>query len=256
MSARGHDEGSLARGVWRGEFGEGSLARGVWRGEFGEGSLAKERSSLAKDSSFPNDGTYINTRLHCLRNYNTFFGVLRFIEVVQMTLFEDIVELDILPGAASVTSTKPWAQRYDPVEQYRLNPSTQIAFDTIFGESTEGDGPRYDQAVVQAPEIKEYVRTEGDVARVFNKHIGGPVMEFWNGQWYITQSSESSPFRSSSFEGVVDTQFVKIDSGYHQLAIVEFKAPGTIAPSWSTGGAQSSGTKRLGRELRGLVFAP
>jgi hypothetical protein len=172
-----------------------------------------------------------------------------------MTLFDDIVDLDILPGASSVTSVKPWATRYETMERYTLHYPTRLAFDTIFGGITEGDEPRYDQPVVPAPEKKEYVRTEGDVTRVFNNHIAGPVMEFWNDRWYITQSSESSPFRASSFEGVVDTQFVKIHSAFHQLSIVEFKAPGTIASSWSKGENQSSGTKRLGRELRGSVFA-
>lgn len=171
-----------------------------------------------------------------------------------MTLFDDIPELDILPGATNRTSTKPWAQGYGSVEQYRLQPSTRIAFDTIFGKLTEADEHRYDQEVVPGPERKEFVRTEGDVARAFYTHISGPVMEYWSNKWYMTQSSESSPFTPSSFEGFVDTQFVKIDSGYHQSTIVEFKAPGTIAPSWATGAPQSSATKRLGSELRGSVY--
>jgi hypothetical protein len=172
-----------------------------------------------------------------------------------MTLFEDIVELDILPGAENATSVKPWAKSYHPIREYRLQPSTRTAFDTVFGRLTEGDEPRYAQQVVPAPERSEFVRTEADVTRVFNKHIAGPVMEYWGGQWSIIQSSESSPFRPSSFDGIVDTQFVGGQLPYPQLTIVEFKAPGTIAASWSTGESHSSGSIRLGRELRGSVFA-
>jgi hypothetical protein len=167
-----------------------------------------------------------------------------------MTLFQDIPKLDILPGAESTTSYKNWGNDYSPINAYRLHDSSQAAFDAVFGAPTAADLQRYNQEVVPAPERGEFVRNEGDVVRVWDRHIAGPVKEYWK----VIQANESSPLVYSPFPGIVDTQFVLYMTQYYQLTFVEHKTPGVIAPSWKAKGLQSSPTLRLGRELRGSVF--
>lgn len=171
-----------------------------------------------------------------------------------MSLFENIVRPNILPHVQSETSNKAWARAFEPLS-YTFRPSTQAVFDAIFGARSATDEPRYSQDVVLAPEKSEFVRTEGDVVRLFNKQIGGPVLDLWRGRWLVDQSSESSPFPPTQFQGFVDTHFFN-PRGYEELSFVEFKAPGTIDSTWWTDKDPSSGARRLGRELRGLVFAP
>jgi hypothetical protein len=169
-------------------------------------------------------------------------------------LLKDIVRPDIRPDT-NATSYKDWARAFATNEDYTIRPSTRAVFDLVFGERVASDELRYSQDVGAAPTKSEFVRNEADIVRLFNKQIAGPVMEYWRGRWLISQSSESAPLFVTQFQGVVDTHFF-YPQGYDELTTVEFKAPGAIDSTWWSDEDHSSGARRLGRELRGSVFAP
>jgi hypothetical protein len=172
-----------------------------------------------------------------------------------MSRIEDLLRRDFPPPYRltqhnTTTSDKAWTHAFNPVSNAILQSNALDTFDRempILSDDrirlrTTLQGTFYDSQQVMS--------SEGDVTRIFDQLVSGPVMTAWQNTPRIFERDEVGPMQQTQFAGTIDKAFTY---NGHCAAIGERKRPGIITTDWSNNDQDSTNKQRLGRELRGYV---